>query len=133
MPQDLGAAPVTTAGGEVYPMLARGAIDATEWGTLWENITPGFYKVAKYLSYPGVHQHTAPFELVINKDAWNKLSAAAKKLVETEAKLVTFESWLKIGQEDAKALDFYQKAGNIITELDPEVQYAARQIEIGRA
>jgi TRAP-type mannitol/chloroaromatic compound transport system substrate-binding protein len=35
-------------------MLERGAIDATEWGTLWENITPGFYKVAKYLSYPGV-------------------------------------------------------------------------------
>jgi TRAP-type mannitol/chloroaromatic compound transport system substrate-binding protein len=128
MAKDLGAAPVTTAGGEVYPMLERGAIDATEWGTLWENITPGFYKVAKYLSYPGVHQPTAPFELVINKDAWNKLSAADKKLVETVAKLVTFESWLKIGQEDAKALEFYKKAGNVITELDPEVQYATRKI-----
>ena len=128
MAKDLGAAPVTTAGGDVYPMLERGAIDATEWGTLWENITPGFYKVAKYLSYPGVHQPTAPFELCINKEAWAKLSAADKKLVETVAKLVTFESWLKIGQEDAKALDFYKKAGNIITELDPEVQYAARKI-----
>ncbi len=128
MAKDLGAAPVTTAGGDVYPMLERGAIDATEWGTLWENIAPGFYKVAKYLIYPGVHQPTAPFELVINKDAWNKLSAADKKLVETTAKLVTFESWLKIGQEDAKALDFYKKAGNEIIELDAEVQYAARKI-----
>ena len=128
MAKDLGAAPVTTAGGDVYPMLERGAIDATEWGTLWENIPPGFYKVAKYLIYPGVHQPTAPFELVINKDAWNKLSPADKQLVETVAKLVTFESWLKIGQEDAKALDFYKKAGNIIIELDPEVQYAARKI-----
>ena len=35
MAKDLGAAPVTTAGGDVYPMLERGAIDATEWGTLW--------------------------------------------------------------------------------------------------
>lgn len=128
MAKDLGAAPVTTAGGEVYPMLERGAIDATEWGTLWENIAPGFYKVAKYLIYPGVHQPTAPFELVINKDAWNKLSAGDKKIVETAAKLVTFESWLKIGQEDAKALDFYKKAGNEIIELDAEVQYAARKI-----
>ena len=128
MARDLGAAPVTTAGGDVYPMLERGAIDATEWGTLWENISPGFYKVAKYLSYPGVHQPTAPFELVINKDAWNKLSAADKKTVEAAAKMTTIEFWLKVGQEDAKALDFYRKAGNIITELDDEVQFAGRKI-----
>src|SRR5687767_15950425 len=63
MAKDLGAAPVTSAGGEVYPMLERGAIDATECGTLWENVTAGFYKGAQYLSYPGVHQPTAPFEL----------------------------------------------------------------------
>lgn len=128
MAKELGAAPVTTAGGDVYPMLERGAIDATEWGTLWENIPPGFYKVAKYLIYPGVHQPTAPFELVINKDAWNKLSPADKNLVETVAKLVTFESWLRIGQEDAKSLEVYKKAGNTIIELDPEVQFAARKI-----
>jgi TRAP-type mannitol/chloroaromatic compound transport system substrate-binding protein len=128
MAKELGAAPVTTAGGDVYPMLERGAIDATEWGTLWENIPPGFYKVARYLIYPGVHQPTAPFELVINKDVWNKLSPQDKALVETAAKLVTFESWLRIGQEDARALDFYKKAGNTIIELDPEVQFAARKI-----
>ena len=128
MAKDLGAAPVTTAGGDVYPMLERGAIDATEWGTLYENISMGFHKIAKYIIYPGVHQPTAPFELCINKDAWNKLSASDKKLVELAAKLVTFESWLKIGQEDAKALEFYKKAGNTIIELDPEVQYLGRKI-----
>ena len=128
MAKDLGAAPVTTAGGDVYPMLERGAIDATEWGTLYENISMGFHKIAKYIIYPGVHQPTAPFELCINKDAWNKLSASDKKLVELAAKLVTFESWLKIGQEDAKALEFYRKAGNTIIELDAEVQYAGRKI-----
>jgi len=128
MAKDLGAAPVTTAGGDVYPMLERGAIDATEWGTLYENISMGFHKIAKYIIYPGVHQPTAPFELVINKDAWTKLSAADKKLVAVAAKLVTIEFWLKVGQEDAKALDFYRKAGNTIIELDPEVQYAGRKI-----
>ena len=128
MAKDLGAAPVTTAGGDVYPMLERGAIDATECGTLYENISMGFHKIAKYIIYPGVHQPTAPFELVINKDAWTKLSAADKKLVEIAAKLVTIEFWLKVGQEDAKALEFYKKAGNTIIELDPEVQYAGRKI-----
>ena len=128
MAKDLGAAPVTTAGGDIYPMLERGAIDATEWGTLWENISPGFYKVARFLIYPGVHQPTAPFELVINKDVWAKMPAADQRLVETVAKLVTFESWLRIGAEDAKALDFYRKQGVTVIELDDEVQFAARKI-----
>lgn len=128
MAKDLGAAPVTTAGGDVFPMLERGAIDATEWGTLWENVSPGFYKVAKYLIYPGVHQPTAPFELVINKNAWGKMPANDKKLVELVAKLVTMESWMRIGSEDAKAFEFYKKQGVQVIELADEVQFAARKI-----
>src|SRR5688500_10829537 len=127
MSKELGAAPVTTPGGEIYPALERGVIDATEWGTLWENITPGFYKVAKYLIIPGVHQPTAPFELCINKDVWAKLSADDRKLIELTAKLVTFETFTRIGHEDAKALEFFRKNGNEIVELDAEVQYAVRE------
>jgi TRAP-type mannitol/chloroaromatic compound transport system substrate-binding protein len=109
-------------------MLERGAIDAVEWGTLHENIPMGFHKVAKFVIYPGIHQPCAPFELVINKTVWDKLSEADKKLIEMVAKLTTMESWLVVGQEDAKALEFYRKAGNTIIELSPEVQYAARNI-----
>jgi TRAP-type mannitol/chloroaromatic compound transport system substrate-binding protein len=127
MSKELGAAPVTTAGGEIYPALERGVIDAVEWGTLWENISPGFYKVAKYLIIPGVHQPTAPFELCINKGVWDKLSSDDKKLIELTAKLVTFETFTRIGQEDAKALQFFRKSGNEIVELDAEVQYAAHE------
>jgi len=128
MSKELGASPVTTPGGEIYPALERGVIDATEWGTLWENISPGFYKVAKYLIIPGIHQPTAPFELVINKDLWAKLSPADRRLIEMTAKLNTFETWTRIGEEDAKALEFYRKAGNEIIDLSPEVQYAARRV-----
>jgi TRAP-type mannitol/chloroaromatic compound transport system substrate-binding protein len=128
MSKDLGAAPVTTPGADVYPMLERGAIDAVEWGTLYENIPMGFHKVAKFVIYPGIHQPCAPFELVINKGVWSKLSEADKKLIEMVAKLTTLESWLIVGQEDAKALEFYRKAGNTVIELSPEVQYAARKI-----
>ncbi len=130
MSKELGAAPVTTAGGDVYPMLERGAIDAVEWGSLSENISMGFHKIAKYISYPGVHQPTAPFELAINKEAWAKLSDADKKLVEGVARLVTLDFYMKLGQEDAKALDFYKKAGNTIIELAPEVQVAAHKIGV---
>jgi len=131
--KDLGAAPVTTPGGEVYPMLERGAIDATEWGTLWENIPTGFHKVAKYVIIPGVHQPTAPFELVINKAAWGKLSPRDKALVETAAKQVTFETWTRIGHEDAKALEFYRKAGNEIIELDDKIQIETKKMALAWA
>lgn len=102
----LGAAPVTMPGGEVYTSLERGAIDATEWGTLYENQSVGFHKIAKYVIIPGIHQPTAPMEVVINKKAFGKLSARDKTMVALAAKLVTLESWMKVGHEDAKALKF---------------------------
>ncbi|MGQ9367527.1 TRAP transporter substrate-binding protein DctP [Azospirillum sp. ST 5-10] len=128
MAKELGASPVTTAGGDVFPMLERGVIDATEWGTLSENIPTGFHKVAKYVIVPGVHQPVAPFELVVNKDAFASLSEEDQKLVALAAKLVTFESWLKVGQDDAKALEFYRSQGNEVIELDAEVQQQTRDI-----
>ena len=130
MAKDLGAAPVTMPGGEVYTALERGTIDATEWGTLWENISPGFHQVTKYVIIPEVHQPTAPFELVINPDVWAAFSDEDQRLIRDAAFDVTMNSWLTIGQEDAKALDFFRQQGNEIIELDPEVQYQAR--EIGR-
>ena len=129
----LGAAPVTMPGGEVYTSLERGAIDATEWGTLYENISPGFHKIAKYVIIPGIHQPTAPFELVINKDAWAKLSDRDKELVALAAKMVTFESWTRIGHEDAKALDFFKNEGNEIIVLDAAVQKEAKKLAIAWA
>ncbi len=126
--KSLGAAPVTMPGGEVYTSLERGVIDATEWGTLYENISAGFNKIAKYVIIPGVHQPVAPFEILFNKKAWNKISDRDKALVEEAAKMVTFETWTRIGHEDAKALDYYRKAGNVIIELDESVQIQAKKL-----
>ena len=128
--KQMGAASLTTPGPETYPMLERGAIDATEWGTLYENISMGFHKIAKYVIIPGVHQPSAPFELCINKNAWAKLSDRDKKLVEFAAKQVTMESWMRVGAEDAKALKFFKEAGNEIIELSPEVQRATKETSI---
>ncbi|MCP1675733.1 TRAP-type mannitol/chloroaromatic compound transport system substrate-binding protein [Natronocella acetinitrilica] len=129
MLEALGGAPVATAGHEIYPMLERGVIDATEWGSPWEDTFPRFYEVTNYVIIPGVHQPTAPFELQVNPRVWEQFSDEDKALVELAAKLVTLESWLKIGHNDADAMRFYaEEAGQEIIELDVEVQVAARQL-----
>ncbi len=125
--QGMGAAPVTMPGGDVYTALERGAIDATEWGTLWENISPGFHRITKYVIIPGAHQPTAPFELLINPEAWDSLSDSDKNLVREAAFATTINSWLTIGQEDAQALAFFREQGNEVIELAPEVQYEVRE------
>lgn len=132
--ESMGASPVTMPGAEVYTSLERGTIEATEWGTLYENISPGFHKIAKYVIIPGVHQPVAPFELIINKEAYEALSERDRKLVDLAAKLVTFESWTRVGHEDAKALEVFREAGNEIIELDEEVQISVKQqaIEWGK-
>jgi TRAP-type mannitol/chloroaromatic compound transport system substrate-binding protein len=131
--QGMGAAPVTIPGGDTYTALERGTIDATEWGTLWENVSPGFHRVTKYVIIPGVHQPTAPFELVINQNTWGELSERDQQIIRDAAFMTTIESWLTIGKEDATAAAFFLEQGNEIIELDPEVQYAAREAGLAYA
>jgi len=124
----LGAAPVTSSGGDVFPMLERGVIDGAEWGTPWHNVIAGFHKAAKYVIIPGVHQPSAVFELLINKKSWAALSPRDQELVLLAAKLNTFDFWLKNGEEDAKALAAFADNKNEIIELAPEVRAKAKEL-----
>ena len=123
----LGATPVSIPGAEVKEALANGEIDAAEWGTLWEDAGLGVSKVTSYVIVPGVHQPVAPVELQFNEAAWNALSEPDRRLVAAAAKLVSLESWLRFGQEDARALDHYRQAGNKILVLDDAFQAEAKK------
>jgi TRAP-type mannitol/chloroaromatic compound transport system substrate-binding protein len=65
---------------------------------------------------------------MFNKEAWDSLSERDQELIEDAAKLVTFETWTKIGQEDAKALEFFKSQGNEIIELDESVQIETKNM-----
>ena len=51
--QKLGVIPQQLAGGDIYPSLEKGTIDAAEWIGPYDDEKLGFYKVAPYYYYPG--------------------------------------------------------------------------------
>ncbi len=42
----------------------------------------GFYKIAKYNYFPGWHQPSSTFELLLNKDTWNSMSPRQQAVVQ---------------------------------------------------
>lgn len=71
--QKLGAVPQQISGGDIYPALEKGTIDATEWVGPYDDDKLGFYKVAKYYYYPGWWEGGAMLHMIVNDEKWNAL------------------------------------------------------------
>ncbi len=70
---ELGVSVQVLAGGDIYPSLERGAIDATEWVGPYDDEKLGFYKVARHYYYPGWWEPGPSLSFLVNQDAWAKL------------------------------------------------------------
>ena len=76
----LGAATVVLPGGEIFPSLQSGAIDATEWVGPWNDLAFAFYQVSKYYYWPGFHEPGAGLATGINLDTWNSLTKSQQSI-----------------------------------------------------
>jgi TRAP-type mannitol/chloroaromatic compound transport system substrate-binding protein len=77
----LGTVPQQIAGGDIYPALEKGTIDATEWVGPYDDEKLGFYKVAKYYYYPGWWEGGTALHFFINSEKWDALPQAYKSLL----------------------------------------------------
>jgi len=71
--EKLGAVPQQIAGGDIYPALEKGTIDAAEWVGPYDDHKLGFYKVAKYYYYPAFWEGGPVIHAFVNLDKWNAL------------------------------------------------------------
>ncbi len=69
----LGVSPQVLAGGDIYPALEKGTIDAAEWVGPYDDQKLGFNKVAQYYYYPGWWEGGANLHTFINLDKFNAL------------------------------------------------------------
>jgi len=92
---EMGVAVQVLAGGDVYPALETGQIDAGEFSSPIVNYTLGFHEVTDYFTGPGFHQPTCLFELTLNLDSWNALPADLQAIVEAATYKTTMDMWTK--------------------------------------
>jgi TRAP-type mannitol/chloroaromatic compound transport system substrate-binding protein len=87
--QKLGVVPQQLAGGDIYPALEKGTIDAAEWVGAYDDEKLGFYKIAPYYYYPGWWEGTGQPHAIINLEKWNQLP----KLYQTVMHAACNETW----------------------------------------
>jgi TRAP-type mannitol/chloroaromatic compound transport system substrate-binding protein len=72
----LGVVPQQIAGGDIYPALEKGTIDAAEWVGPYDDEKLGFHKVAQVYHYPGWWEGGPMLHLFVNLEKWNGLPKA---------------------------------------------------------
>lgn len=97
--EKLGVVPQQIAGGDIYPALEKGTIDAAEWTTPYDDEKLGFYKVAPYYYYPGFWEGGPTVHALFNKAAYEGLPKAYQSLLRTacqaaDANMLQKYDWL---------------------------------------
>ncbi|MEL6266863.1 MAG: TRAP transporter substrate-binding protein [Pseudomonadota bacterium] len=120
--QRLGVATSLLPGGEIFPALEKGAIDATEFSMPAIDARLGFHKLVKFNYFPGWHQQATVFELLINKDVWAEASDQHKAIIETTCKASMADSFAEGEAIQHTALvDNIENNGVTIKQWSPEM------------
>jgi len=80
--QKLGVIPQQIPGGDIYPALEKGTIDAAEWVGPYDDEKLGLYKVAKNYYYPGWWEGGPELDLYVNIKAWEDLPKDYQAILE---------------------------------------------------
>jgi TRAP-type mannitol/chloroaromatic compound transport system substrate-binding protein len=118
--QKLGVTPVTLPGGEIFPALQSGAIDAAEWIGPYNDLALGFYQVCKYYYAPGYHEPGPNLQLMINERAWQSLTAELQAIVRTAAEAATRDMLAEYNARSGAALRTLVRDHGVIVRGLPE-------------
>ena len=67
---------------DIIPAFEQGVIDAAEFSMPAIDLNLGFYQVASHYYFPGWHQQSTMFDLMINLDLWNGISDGQRAQIE---------------------------------------------------
>jgi TRAP-type mannitol/chloroaromatic compound transport system substrate-binding protein len=120
----LGLIPQQIAGGEIYPALEKGTIDAAEWVGPYDDQKLGFNKVAPNYYYPGWWEGGPQLSMFINIAKWNELPKAYQTALENAC--ARAHTWMvsKYDAQNPKALRELVAAGTKLLPFPQAVMEA---------
>jgi TRAP-type mannitol/chloroaromatic compound transport system substrate-binding protein len=122
--QKLGCVPQQIAGGDIYPSLEKGTIDAAEWVGPYDDERLGLQKIAPYYYYPGWWEGGAMIHNFINIDKWNALPATYKSVIRTCSEMANTWMQSKYDAVNPAALKRLVAAGAKLQPFSPGVMEA---------
>lgn len=107
-------------GGEIFPALERGVIDAAEFVGPFQDRRMGLQKAAKFYYTTGWHEPATVSELLINKAAWEKLPKDLQAIVRTASAAcnVISEGWCQ--KNNSEAMDDLVKNQKVLARPLPD-------------
>ncbi len=125
--QHLGVVPQQLAGGDIYPALEKGTIDAAEWVGPYDDEKLGFSKVAPYYYAPGWWEAGPQLSFMVGIKEWEKLPKEYQAALE----VATYEAHVSMQAEyDARnpaALARLLKSGVKLRTFSKEIMDASYQ------
>lgn len=127
--RQLGGAAVALSGGEIYPALQSGAIDATEWVGPWNDLAFGFHREARYYYGPGFHEPGSALGLGINRGVWDGLPSEHQAIIRAACRAANDLSLGEFVHQNAIALRVLKEQHNVqLRDFSPEIW--RRMIEV---
>jgi len=117
----LGAIPQALPGGDIYPALERGAIDATEWIGPYDDEKLGFYKIAKHYYYPGWWEPCSMYHVMIGLEKWNGLPKQYQEAVISAAREANLDMVAEYDAKNRLAIQRLRAAGVQLHRYSDEI------------
>ena len=122
----LGATVQVLAGGEIYPALERGAIDATEWVGPYDDEKLGFHRAAQFYYYPGWWEPGPSMSFMVNRTAWDRLPASYQEAFRASAMWAANGTQTIYDAQNPAALERLIAEGVQLRPFSNEIMAAAR-------
>ncbi|MGD8862162.1 MAG: TRAP transporter substrate-binding protein [Myxococcales bacterium] len=123
----MGATVQVLAGGDIYPALERGAIDATEWVGPYDDEKLGFHKVAKYYYYPGFWEPGPTLCFLVNRKQWQRLPDDLKAIFEAGVQVASATMLARYDALNPQALSRLKQGGTKLRAFPESVMAAAKK------
>ncbi|MCB1042652.1 MAG: TRAP transporter substrate-binding protein [Acidobacteria bacterium] len=124
----LGVTVQVLGGGDIFPALETGAIDATEWVGPYDDEKLGFHKVAPYYYYPGWWEPGPSLSFYVNESAWFKLPSEYQNALEVAAAEANVHMLANYDAKNPEALGRLLEQGVQMRAFSDDIMTAAQKI-----